>query len=111
MSILNIATVYYYTRIGQQLQDEVKLSNFHWEQPIQLIILQTEEFYRDLCECPWFLWNKSNKMLYLMFLMHAREPLIFNGIGVNLNYTVVVQVGNQLFRCKNQMKKKISENL
>ncbi|XP_044760760.1 uncharacterized protein LOC123318210 [Coccinella septempunctata] len=58
----------------------------------QNLIDESEQLYLDLCACPWFLWNKSNKSIYFMFLIHAKEPLTVRSFGLEYSYAVIVRL-------------------
>ncbi|XP_044761001.1 uncharacterized protein LOC123318447 [Coccinella septempunctata] len=77
-SLVNIATclviAYLFINVSQNLIDE------------------SNDLYGDLCSCPWFLWNKSNKSCYTMFLVHAKEPLTVSFFGIDYDFTILVRM-------------------
>ncbi|XP_045467354.1 uncharacterized protein LOC123675857 [Harmonia axyridis] len=72
--MLVIFFAYLFIRCGQLLKDE------------------SEDLYRDLCECPWFLWNKHNKSLYIMFLINTKEPITIRSLSVDLDCRILVRL-------------------
>ncbi|XP_045480691.1 uncharacterized protein LOC123685140 [Harmonia axyridis] len=58
----------------------------------QLLIDEWENLHRDLCQCPWILWNRSNKENYKIFLLNSREPVVIKSLGVTLNNNLIVLV-------------------
>ncbi|KAL3280264.1 hypothetical protein HHI36_017759 [Cryptolaemus montrouzieri] len=75
---MTVYFVLHYSYIGQKLQDESEL------------------LYQELCKCPWYLWDESNKKMYLMFLIFAKTPLIFKSINLMLNYTLIVSLARSV---------------
>ncbi|KAL3280263.1 hypothetical protein HHI36_017758, partial [Cryptolaemus montrouzieri] len=76
--VVVIYFVIHYTYVGQKLQDESEL------------------LYQELCKCPWYLWDESNKKMYLMFLIFAKTPLILRSLNLMLNYTLIVSVARSV---------------
>ncbi|XP_045482579.1 uncharacterized protein LOC123686462 [Harmonia axyridis] len=72
--MLVILFTYLFIKVGQLLKDE------------------SEDLYQDLCECPWFLWNKHNKSLYLMFLINSKKSLAVNSLNIDLDYSLIVRL-------------------
>ncbi|XP_045479800.1 uncharacterized protein LOC123684550 [Harmonia axyridis] len=56
----------------------------------QLLIDECEKLHRDLCECPWILWNRSNKVNYQIFLFHSKEAVSISSLSVTLNNNLLV---------------------